>query len=185
MPSEQVSYLLSRWGDGDEASFERLVPLVEVELKHIARRHLLKEKQGCSLQISDLINESYIKLTNQRRMTWKNSSHFFAVASIIMRRILVNHARDKTTAKRGGGTLTVNIDNVEIMSTERSQELILLDDALVRLADFDKLKSRIIELRYFGGLSIDETAKVLQITPAAVSRHWELGRAWLARQIKP
>ena len=183
MPTEQISQLLAGWGDGDSSKLELLVPLVESELKRIARRHLVREDVNCSLQISDLINESYIKLSNQNRVLWKNSAHFFAVASLVMRRILVNHARDRRTDKRGGGNVTLNIDDVEVMSTERSEELILLDDALARLAEFDRMKSHIIELRYFGGLSINETAKVLRISPASVSRHWELGRAWLAREI--
>jgi RNA polymerase sigma-70 factor, ECF subfamily len=184
MPTEQISYLLGAWGDGDSSSLELLVPLVESELKRIARRHLVREKVNCSLQISDLINECYIKLSAHNRILWKNSGHFFAVASIVMRRILVNRARDKSTEKRGGGCITLNIDDVEIMTTERSEELILLDDALSRLAEFDRIKSCIIQLRYFGGLSIEETAKVLQISPTTVSRHWEFGRAWLAKEIK-
>jgi RNA polymerase sigma-70 factor, ECF subfamily len=184
MPTEQISQLLAAWGNGDSASLDLLVPLVDMELKRIARRHIVREGVNCSLQISDLINESYLKLTNQNRVLWKNSGHFYAVASLVMRRILVNRARDKRTEKRGGGIVAVPIDNVEVMSAERSDELILLDEALVRLAQFDKVKSRIIELRYFGGLSIEETAKVLRISPATISRHWELGRAWLAKEIK-
>ena len=113
-----------------------------------------------------------------------NSNHFFAVASLIMRRILINHARDRMAGKRGGATFAVDIDNVEVISTERTEELVSLDEALTRLSEFDLIKGRIVEMRYFGGLTIEETADVLKITPAAVSRHWHLARAWLASQMR-
>lgn len=181
---EQISELLLAWSGGDESSLERLVPMVESELKRIARRYLNRENQNCSLQVSDLINEGYIKLVGQREVKWANSSHFYAVASLIMRRILINHARDRMAGKRGGAVFAVDIDNVEVISTERTEELVSLDEALTRLSEFDEIKGRIVEMRYFGGLTIDETADVLKITPAAVSRHWNLARAWLAGQIR-
>ena len=180
----QISELLLAWSRGDESSLDRLVPMVESELKRIARRFLNRENENCSLQVSDLINEGYMKLVGQREVKWANSSHFYAVASLIMRRILINHARDRIAGKRGGATFAVDIDDVEVISTERTEELVSLDEALTRLSEFDPMKGRIVEMRYFGGLTIEETADVLKITPAAVSRHWNLARAWLARQMR-
>lgn len=181
---DQISELLLEWRNGDESSIERLVPLVESELKRIARNYLRREHANHSFQTSDLINEAYIRLVNQRHVQWQNRSHFFAVSSIILRRILLNHARDRAAGKRGGAAIVLNIDEVEILSTEKTAELISLDEALTRLADFDRLKARIVEMRYFGGLTAAETAEVLKITPAAVNRHWTLARAWLARQLR-
>lgn len=183
-PSEQITELLVAWGDGDESSLERLVPLVESELTRIARRFLRGENANHTLLTSDLINEAYLKLVNQRDVRWQNRSHFFAIASIIIRRILINHARDRTAGKRGGATIVVDIDGVDVISTERNEELISLDEALDRLVDFDPVKARIVEMRYFGGLTIDETAEVLKIAPTSVSRHWNLARAWLAHEIR-
>jgi ECF sigma factor. len=138
---QQITELLVAWSNGDEASLERLVPLVEHELKRIARRFLNRENANHSMMTSDLINEAYMRLMNQREVQWKNRSHFFAVASIIIRRILMNHARDRMTGKRAGSVLVLNIDNVEIISTEKTAELVSLDDALTCLSDFDKLKA--------------------------------------------
>ena len=181
---EQITELLAAWSNGDEASLELLVPLVESELKRIARRFLLRENANRSMLTSDLINEAYLKLVNQREVQWKNRNHFFAVSSIIIRRILINHARDQMAGKRAGAALVLNIDDVEVPSTERTEDLISLDEALTRLAEFDNIKGRIVEMRYFGGLTAAETAEVLNMTPAAVTRHWNLARAWLARQMR-
>lgn len=181
---EQITELLAAWSNGDEASLELLVPLVESELKRIARRFLLRENANRSMLTSDLINEAYLKLVNQREVQWKNRNHFFAVSSIIIRRILINHARDRMAGKRAGAALVLNIDDVEVLSTERTEDLISLDEALTRLAEFDNIKGRIVEMRYFGGLTAAETAEVLNMTPAAVTRHWNLARAWLARQMR-
>lgn len=183
MSSERITELLVAWSNGDESSLDRLVPLVESELTRIARGYLRRENANCSLQVSDLINEAYIKLIHQHSTNWKGSSHFYAVASIVMRRILVNHARDKRAGKRGGATVLLNVDETEILLAARTEDLISLDEALMRLAEFDKLRSRIVEMRYFGGLTGAEAAEVLGMTPAAVTRQWNLARAWLARQI--
>lgn len=183
-PHNQISELLLAWNNGDESSLERLVPVVESELKRIARNFLRRENANRSLQTSDLINEAYLKLVGQREVRWQNRSHFFAVASIIIRRILINHARDRKAGKRGGGVNDLNIENVYIVSRERTDELISLDEALTKLAEFDQMKGRIVEMRYFGGLTAAETAEVLNITPAAVTRHWNLARAWLAREMR-
>lgn len=181
---EQITELLVAWGSGDEASLERLVPLVESELKRIARRFLRREYANRSMLTSDLINEAYVKLVNQREVRFQNRSHFFAVASLIIRRILINHARDRMAGKRAGAVLVLNIDDVEIISTEKTTELIALDEALTQLANLDKVKARIVEMRYFGGLTAAETAEVLGLTSAAVTRHWNLARAWLARELR-
>jgi len=180
---KQITELLLAWGDGDSASLEKLVPLVEKELKSIARNYLRRESPNGSLMTSDLINEAYIKLVNQREPRWKNRSHFFAISSIIIRRILTNRARDRSAAKREGSAIVLNIDDVEIMSSEQSAELLLLDETLKRLARFDRLKARIVELRYFGGLSTTQIGRLLSLSPAAVNRHWRLARAWLAREM--
>lgn len=181
---EQITELLVAWSNGDEVSLERLVPLVESELKRIARRFLKRENANHSFMTSDLINEAYMRLIGQRDVQWKNQSHFFAVSSIIIRRILMNHARDRMTGKRAGGAFVLNIDDVEIISTEKTTELISLDEALTCLSNFDMVKARIVEMRYFGGLTTTEVAEVLSMTPAAVTRHWNLARAWLARQMR-
>jgi len=181
---EQLTELLMAWSNGNEACLELLVPIVECELKRIARRFLNRENPNHSLMTSDLINEAYLRLIGQREVQWKNRSHFFAVASIIIRRLLMNHARDRMTRKRAGASFVLNIDDVEIISTEKSSELIALDEALMSLSNFDKVKGRIVEMRYFGGLTTTEVAEVLNMTPAAVTRHWNLARAWLARQMR-
>jgi RNA polymerase sigma factor (TIGR02999 family) len=183
--SRQISELLSAWNSGDESSLDRLVPMVETELRRIARNYLRHENANCSMHVSDLINEAYLKLVGQHSVRWSNSSHFFAVASLIMRRILINHARDRIAGKRGGGaTFVVDIDVVEVISTERTEELISLDHALTALTKFDEVKGRIVQMRYFGGLSIEETANVMKIKPGAVCRHWNFAKVWLAREMR-
>src|SRR6187551_3601545 len=147
-----ITELLVSWSDGDETSLEKLVPIVEQELNRIARNYLRRESPNGSLMTSDLINEAYIKLINQRQPLWKNRSHFFAVSSIIIRRILINHARDRSAAKRAGSAVVLNIEDVEIMSPEQTAEVLLLDESLKRLESLDPQKARIVELRYFGGL---------------------------------
>jgi RNA polymerase sigma factor (TIGR02999 family) len=181
---DQISELLLNWSSGDDCSLEQLVPLVESELKRIARNHLHRENGHCSMQISDLINEAYLKLVNQHSVQWKNRNHFFAVSSIIIRRILINHARDQAAGKRGGAALVLNVDDVEIISTEKSAELLALDEALVALAALDSTKARIVEMRFFGGLTAAEIGEVLGMPPAAVTRNWNLARAWLARRMR-
>lgn len=179
-----ITELLASWSNGDETSLEELVPLVEQELCRIARNYLRRESPNGSLMTADLINEAYIKLIRQRNPRWQNRSHFFAVSSIIIRRILINHARDRSAAKRAGSTVVLNIEDVEIMSSEQTAELLLLDETLKRLAILDPQKARIVELKYFGGLSTTEIAEVMKLSPALVNRHWKLARAWLAREMK-
>jgi RNA polymerase sigma factor (TIGR02999 family) len=160
--------------------------VVETELRRIAHNYMRRERGNHTLQTSALVNEAYVKLVDQREVRWQNRSHFFALAANIMRRILLNHARDRVAQKRGGAAAAqhVELDEACILTKEKSADLIALDEALERLARFDKTKSRIVELRYFGGLTIEETAEVLDIAPITVSTNWRLAKAWLAREIR-
>lgn len=181
--SVTITEMLIAWNEGNSEALEHLMPLVEGELRRIARRLMNRENSNHTLQTTALVNEAYMKLIDQRSANWQNRLHFYALAAKIMRRILLNHARDRVAQKRGGGTQQVALEEAEILSAEKSRELLALDEALKSLAKVDPLKSRLVELRYFGGLSISETAKVLEISPAAVSKHWQLSRAWLKREI--
>ena len=180
----QITELLAAWSEGDETSLERLMPLVEQELRRIAHRFMRRENGNHTLQTTALVNEAYLKLVDQRAVNWQNRSHFFAISANFMRRILLNSARDHKAEKRGGGVIHVDLENVAIISREKTDEIIALDEALERLEKFDKLKSRIVELRHFGGLTIEETAEVLRIAPPTVSLHWRLAKAWLATELK-
>jgi RNA polymerase sigma-70 factor (ECF subfamily) len=184
MPAETITPLLKAWSLGDEDAANKLVPMVEPELRRIASRYLKRENGNCSLLTSDLINEAYIKLLGQRQPKWINRNHFFAISSLLVRRILLNHARGRMADKRAGALAALNIDHVDAISPEKAKELIALDDSLARLAEFDPIKARIVEMRYFGGLTANETADVLGITPSSVTRQWNLARAWLGRQMK-
>jgi RNA polymerase sigma factor (TIGR02999 family) len=179
----QITELLAAWSDGDENSLERLMPLVEHELRRIAHNYMRRENANHTLQTTALVNEAYLKLVNQTHTQWKNRAQFFGISAQIMRRILLNHARDRVAGKRGDGAAHVNFEDVSVLSPEKSKELIALDEALERLKKFDELKSRIVELRYFGGLTIEETAEVLKIAAPTVSLHWRLARAWLQNAI--
>jgi len=181
---QQITELLIAWGNGDESSLEVLVPIVESELKRIARNFLRREQANRTLLTSDVVNEAYLRLLKQREVRWQNRSHFFAVASIIIRRLLINHARDRLAGKRAGGELVLNTQDVEIVSPEKNVELISLDEALTRLAVLDPKKSRIVEMRFFGGMTTAEIGDVLGMTPASVTRQWNLAKAWLAQQMR-
>ncbi len=180
----QVTELLIAWNNGEEAALSQLLPIVEVELRRIAHNYMRRERGNHTLQTSALVNEAYVKLVDQRDVRWQNRSHFFALSAQIMRRILLNHARDRVAEKRGGGAEHVEHDDAVILTKEKSAELIALDDALKRLAKFDETKSRIVELRYFGGMTLEETAEALGIAPVTVSVNWRLAKAWLAREIR-
>jgi RNA polymerase sigma factor (TIGR02999 family) len=180
----QITELLASWSDGDNSSLERLLPMVETELRRIAHNYMRREGANHTLQTTALVNEAYLKLIDQTRINWKNRAQFFAICAQIMRRILLNHARDRAADKRGGGAVHVSFEDLSILSPEKSQELIALDEALERLEKFDKLKSSIVEMRYFGGLTIEETAEVLKIAPPTVSLHWRLARAWLQEELE-
>jgi RNA polymerase sigma-70 factor, ECF subfamily len=180
----QITELLAAWSEGDEESLERLFPIVEAELRRIAHNYMRGENANHTLQTTALVNEAYLKLVNQREVSWQNRAHFYAISANLMRRILLNHARDRKAQKRGGGVADVTLENSVIMSPEKSAEIIALDEALENLEKFDQLKSRIVELRYFGGLTIEETAEVLKIAPPTVSLHWRLARAWLQTELR-
>lgn len=181
-PSE-ITDLLVCWGEGDQAALERLVPLVEGELHRLARAYMRRERLDHTLQTTALINETFLRLIDQSRVRWHNRAHFYGIAAQLMRRVLLNHARDKKREKRGGGAWKVSLSEADAMSEERSVELLALDEALQRLSVIDLRKSQVVELRYFGGLSVKETAEVLKVSPVTVARDWELAKAWLAREL--
>jgi RNA polymerase sigma factor (TIGR02999 family) len=178
-PPEKVSQLLLDWSKGDKAALDALVPLVHEELHQLAHRYMGGERAGHTLQTTALINEAYLRLTDYRNMRWQNRAHFFAVAAQVMRRILVDYARSRHYAKRGGGAYQVSLDEAIVFSEETSAELIAIEEALNDLAAFDPRKSQIVELRFFGGMNIEETAEVLAISPTTVKREWQRAKAWL------
>jgi RNA polymerase sigma factor (TIGR02999 family) len=180
---QEVTALLVAWSNGDRAALDKLMPLVYEELRHLAHRYMGKERAGHTLQTTALANEAYLKLINEREMRWQNRAHFFAVAAQMMRMILVDYARSRRYAKRGGGARQVSLDEALVISDERTGDLIALDDALSGLAALDERKSRVAELRFFGGLSVEETAEVLKVSPVTVMREWRLAKAWLHREL--
>ncbi len=182
--SLEITDLLVDWSNGDEIALEKLLPLVETELNNLARRQLRRLRHGNTLQTKALINETYMQLINQKQVHWKNRAHFFGIAAQLMRRILLNYLRDQRRDKRGGTYFRVSISEATGVSNARADELIALDDALEELAQFDERKSKIVELKFFGGLNVDEIAEVLKISPATVIRDWTLAKAWLAREIR-
>jgi RNA polymerase sigma-70 factor, ECF subfamily len=185
MPSTtDITGLLINWCNGDDIALEQLAPIVERQLRQLAHRYMHGENPGHILQTTALINEAYLKLINQKRVRWQNRAHFYGIAANIMRRILLNHARDRKRFKRGGGAAQVSLSEAVALSEEKSRELISLDEALKRLATIDERKCRVVELRYFGGLSVKETAEVLKISGITVNRDWNLAKAWLAREIR-
>lgn len=180
----EVTRLLLNWSQGDRASLDKLVPLVHDELRRLARHFMRQERAGHTLQTIALVNEAYIRLIDQRSVRWQNRAHFFAIAAQLMRRILVDHARSRRYAKRGGDARQVSFDEAAIVSPERSTELVAIDDALTGLAAHDPRKSQIVELRFFGGLNIEETAEVMGISPTTVQREWRSAKAWLYQAIR-
>lgn len=182
LPSGEVSLLLRAWSDGDREALDKLTPIVYEELRRLARHYMRGERPGHSLQTTALVNEAYLRLVDYKRMRWQNRAHFFAVSAQAMRRILVDHAR-RRNLKRGQGLQRVSLDQTAVISTEKEEELIKLDDALRALAEVDPRKSRVVELRFFGGLSVEEVAEVLQVSPVTVMRDWSTARAWLYREM--
>ena len=183
-PSEpDVTRLLVRWSNGDQGALNALVPLVYSELRRLAQVYLSHEKQGHTLSSTALVHEAYLRLVSQKEVTWQSRAHFFAVAARMMRRILVDHARHHGYAKRGGGALTISLDETVAPALERELDLVALDDALEALAKLDERQSRMVELRFFGGLSIEETSEVLGVSTPTVKREWASARAWLYREI--
>jgi len=181
--STKVTGLLLKWGQGNDSAFERLIPLVYDELHRIARKHIGHEAIGHSLQPTALVNEAYLRLVAAQNVAWQDRTHFLAVSARIMRRILVDHARSRQYQKRGGDAVRVTFDERLAVSDESTHDLVALDDALMALAAFDERKSRVIELRFFGGLSVEETASVLDVSPDTVMRDWRLAKAWLRSEL--
>src|SRR5262245_35732175 len=180
---QEITRLLVAWSDGDEQAFTALMPLVYGELRRLASRRLGRERAGHTLQTTALVHEAYLRLVDQKEANWRNRAHFFAVAAQMMRRILVDYARSRNFAKRGGGAKQAPLDEAMVVSDERAADVVALDEALDALAGFDERKSRMVELRFFGGLSIEETAEVLGVSPGTVMRDWTLAKAWLQREI--
>lgn len=182
-PPQEITELLLSWSRGDHAALEQLIPLVYPELRRLARRYMLRENSGHTLQTSALINEAYLRLVDLQSAEWQDRAHFFAVAAQIMRHILVDHARKYRYDKRGGGKRHVPLEEGAIVRQERAGELVALDDALNRLANIDPRKSQIVELRFFGGLTVEETAEVMKLAPITIMREWRGAKAWLWREI--
>ena len=178
-----VTGLLLSWRQGDAEALDRLVPLVYDELRRVARRHLQREQPGHALQATALVHEVYLRLVDMERLTLKNRTHFFAVAAKLMRQILVDHARRQHAGKRGGGATMMSLDDVSPAAQPPSVDVLALDHALAALASIDVRQSHVVELRFFAGLNIDETAEALGMSPATVEREWALAKAWLFRRL--
>ena len=181
--SHQVTGLLLAWGRGDEAALEQLVPLVHGELLRLARRHMGHERQGHTLQATALVNEAYLRLIDVQQVHSQNRAHFFAMSARLMRRILVDFARSRHYQKRGGGAQHVSLDEALVVGKERGADLVALDEALQALATIDPRKSQVVEMRFFGGLSVEETAEALHVSPETVMRDWKLAKVWLLREL--
>ena len=179
-----VTDLLLAWGRGDESAFEQLVPLVHAELHRLARSYMRGERAAHSLQTTMLVNEAYLRLVDLNRVRWQDRGHFFAMSARLMRRILVDHARSRGFVKRGGGAQMVPFDESRIGSIEQSPDLIALDDALEALAAVDTRKSQVVEMRFFGGFTVEETAQALGISAETVQRDWRIAKAWLLRELR-
>lgn len=179
----EVTQLLQSWSEGNQEALDKLVPLVHAELHRLARHYMSNERPGHTLQTTELVNEAYVRLIDWKNVRWQNRAHFFGVAAQIMRRILVDFARSRASVKKGGGTHYVSLSEAMTVSPERGEDLIALDHALQSLSELDSRKSRIVELRFFGGLSVEETAEVLKISARTVMRDWGLAQAWLYREL--
>lgn len=180
---DNLTELLHDWREGDKAALDRLTPIVYDELRRIAHRYVQRERAGHTLQTTALVNEAYLRLAGQQKVDWQNRAHFFAVSAQVMRHILIDHARRRRYAKHGGEIQQVPLEDASVMTEQRATELIALDEALDELAKFDPRKSRVVELRYFGGLSLEETAEVLKISLMTVRRDWRAAKAWLYKKV--
>ena len=181
---KEVSGLLAEWSNGNSAARDELMPLVYDQLRRLAQKHMGREDDGHSLQATALVNEAYLRLVDQRKVRWENRAHFFALASRMMRRILVDYARKRRFAKRGGGARKISLEDVMIISKEKAKDVVALDEALTRLAVVDPRKTHVVELRFFAGLTIEEIAEVLKVSPVTVRRDWSSAKAWLYRAIR-
>jgi RNA polymerase sigma factor (TIGR02999 family) len=181
--SHEVTRMLLDWSRGDQQALDRLMPLLYDELRLIARRYLRRERQDHTLQTTALVHEAFIRLIDQQQVSWQNRAHFFAIAAQMMRRILVDHARGQQADKRGGEAPKLSLDEAMDVAEQQAVDLIALDDALSTLTRLDAQQCRIVELRYFGGLTVEETAEALRISPATVKREWSMAKAWLHREL--
>jgi len=181
-PDSDISAQLRAWSEGDQSALEKLTPIVYGELHRLAGRYMRRERPSHSLQTTALVNEAYMRLVNYRQMQWQDRAHFFAVSAQLMRRILVDHAR-RHNLKRGGGVPHVSLKHVEVVSDDRPMDLVALDDAMNALARLDPRKVQVVEMRFFGGLSVEETAEVLKVSPVTVMRDWNTAKAWLYREL--
>jgi len=182
-PTQEVTGMLVAWSNGDESALEKLIPLVHEELHRLAHRYMNRERPGHMLQTTALVNEAFLRLVDSSHVRWQNRAHFFAVSAQLMRRILVDFARSRNYKKRGGDALQVSLDEALAISPARDADLVALDDALNALAEIDERKSRVVEMRFFGGLSIEEAAEVLKVSPDTVMRDWRLAKVWLLREL--
>ena len=181
--SQNVTQLLIGWSNGDREALDALLPVVYQELRKQAANYLRRERVGHTLQTTALIHEAYLKLVDQKNVHWQNRAHFFGIAAQLMRRILVDHARTKKRAKRGGSNIRVSFNEANVLAPSQNLDIVALDEALERLSEIDEQQSRIVELRFFSGLTVEETAAVLAISPATVKRDWSMAKAWLHREI--
>ena len=182
-PDEDITHLLTAWCGGDESALERLVPVVERELRRLAGHYMRREREGHTLQTTALINEVYLRLVGGPHVSWESRTHFYGIAAKLMREVLVDYARSRQRLKRGGDAVQVSLSEGTILSEEKSAELVALHEALNKLAAVDARKSRVVELRYFGGLSVEEVAEVLKVSTATVMRDWSMARAWLRKEV--
>jgi RNA polymerase sigma-70 factor (ECF subfamily) len=180
---KEITQLLLAWSDGQQAALDQLIPLVHDELHHIAKRYMGRERPGQTMQTTALVNEAYLRLIDSSRVHWQNRAHFFAIAAQLMRRILVDFARSRHNLKRGGAAQRLSLDEALVVSPERGVDMVALDEALKALAALDTRQSQVVELRFFGGLSINETAEVLKVSEGTVRRDWSLAKAWLHREL--
>ena len=180
----QVTDLLQRWKSGDEEALERLTPLVYDQLHRMAHQYIKRERRGHTLQTSALVNEAYLRLVDYKRVDWQNRAHFFAVSAVVMRRVLVDYARQRTSDKRGGESRQVDLSDSLAFTSERAAELVALDEAIRSLNQLYPRRSKVVELRYFGGLNNQEAAVVLKVSEATIERDWRFAKAWLYRELK-
>lgn len=183
--SHSVTKLLEQWNNGDREALDKLMPLIYEELKKMAKRYMRQQNPAHTLQTTALIHEAYLRMVKQKEKHFENRAHFFGVAAQAMRHILVDYARERHTAKRGGGTRPISLEEAALVTQERAAEVIALDDALKKLEELSQRQSRVVELRYFGGLSVEETAAVLEVSPDTVMRDWSMAKTWLNRALSP
>jgi RNA polymerase sigma-70 factor (ECF subfamily) len=180
---QEVTQLLGDWSGGNERALEKLIPLVQPELHRLAHYYMSRERAGHTLQTTALLNEAYLQLTDKTQPQWQNRTHFMAVAAQLMRRIMVDHARARHALKRGSGAIRVTLDETALVTEQRAEELLALDEALEKLAEFDRRRCEIVEMRYFGGLTVEEIADVLKVHPNTVMRDWRAAKAWLYAEL--